>query len=120
MQRVVVGLLAGVILLLQTGCFKIAGDESAGERGCAWCGAASGPLWAWLEPDYGWDEYDDGWIEEVWVEDWYWSEDESSYFDAYYDQWYYSGYYDGWYCEQCDAWHYDDWYDESYYDEGDD
>ncbi|MBU0617877.1 MAG: hypothetical protein KKI02_09180 [Planctomycetes bacterium] len=121
MRKVVTGLVLGTVLLVQTGCFDVVVEESADEWACASCDVWYDPLWSWLAPDYGWEYHEDEWIEEVWVDEWYWFEDE---------EWYYDEYYDEWYCEECDEWYYEeewiddweddsDWEDEEWYDHWD-
>jgi hypothetical protein len=109
MRNVVVGLLLGTILFVQTGCFEVVVEEPSD----GWSYTTAD--W-WYEPG---DDYADS--EEEWVEESYQIDEEGSYYDESYDwsydeDWYEQWYYDEWYYDWWyDAWHYDTWYYGWYY-----
>ena len=92
MSKVVIGLLAGGALLAPAGCVEIV-VEDGGSRPVG----IYDPTVSDAAPYHGSGYYVDEWVEEVWVEDWYWLQDEGWYYDEYYDDLYYDQWYGDWY-----------------------
>lgn len=101
MRKVVIGLLLGTVLLLQTGCFEVVVEEPSEGR------SYTSADW-WYEPGNDCDDCEDEWVEES-----YQFDEEERYYDESYDRLYYDERYDQWYY---DEWYYDRWYDGWYYD----